>query len=464
MKILQNNRGSSLIGTLFLVLIMGMAGGAAVNMSPGERANSLNELQATQAFYVSQAGLEIAKKMAAEGINPDGTTMDFGMGSFVVAYDGASATSTANVGNAVKTQTVAAALAAEEAVASCGATTDGSGQLFATGGTVKVMIGSGTSAASQTFKQFSSSVTVIGTNTDVGQIVDLGTFPAGQELIFGITTGSGNTYMTGPANRNPDMRVHARVINYNEELVVEFEDQLGGGDNDYNDASIHLLCTDPMAPSEVYLAINGGTVTGPLTQHPFNITAGVPVMLRSTSDISTDLFVRMNAPATTAIFDARSAVIVGGTKAVIYTPSVSGIMYVAVRASGSGVIYDLTAHRTNQQVASASSHLNVSDSVLLNQMKYYTLDVTAGQNVSVKTFSSQDVDLYIKMGSNPTTASYELRGYTSSGNETIIYTASSTGTLYIGVHGYQAGSFTLVTADSAVGAPPPPPPCVGFCF
>ena len=51
------------------------------------------------------------------------------------------------------------------------------------------------------------------------------------------------------------------------------------------------------------------------------------------------------------------------------------------------------------------------------------------------------------MGAAPTTSAYLLRGYTSSGNETITYTPTSNGKLHIGVHGYQAGQFSLRTAD-----------------
>jgi hypothetical protein len=40
-----------------------------------------------------------------------------------------------------------------------------------------------------------------------------------------------------------------------------------------------------------------------------------------------------------------------------------------------------------------------------------------------------------------------MRGYTSSGNETITYTPTSNGKLYIGVHGYEAGSFSVRSAD-----------------
>ncbi len=47
----------------------------------------------------------------------------------------------------------------------------------------------------------------------------------------------------------------------------------------------------------------------------------------------------------------------------------------------------------------------------------------------------------------PTTAAYISRGYTSSGNETVNYTATSNGVLYVGVHGYQAGAFTVKSTD-----------------
>ena len=80
-------------------------------------------------------------------------------------------------------------------------------------------------------------------------------------------------------------------------------------------------------------------------------------------------------------------------------------------------------------------------------MKVFALPMPAGKKVIVRTTSTVDIDLYVQFGGEPTTSSYVNRGYTSSGNETVTYTATSNGTLYIGVHGYAAGAFSLRTAD-----------------
>ena len=80
-------------------------------------------------------------------------------------------------------------------------------------------------------------------------------------------------------------------------------------------------------------------------------------------------------------------------------------------------------------------------------MKLFQLPMPAGKKVVIRTTSTKDVDLYIQFGGAPTTDAYLNRGYTSSGNETISYTATSNGVLQIGVHGYEAGAFSLNTQD-----------------
>jgi Bacterial pre-peptidase C-terminal domain len=80
-------------------------------------------------------------------------------------------------------------------------------------------------------------------------------------------------------------------------------------------------------------------------------------------------------------------------------------------------------------------------------MKMFPLPIPAGKKVVIRTTSTADVDLYIQFGAEPTTTAYLARGYTSSGNETVTYTATSNGTLYVGVHGYAAGNFTVKSAD-----------------
>ena len=95
---------------------------------------------------------------------------------------------------------------------------------------------------------------------------------------------------------------------------------------------------------------------------------------------------------------------------------------------------------------SASSQLNESGTLALGDMSYYTLEVTAGQTVTVKTQAEADIDVYVKMHQAPTTAAYDKRGYTASGNEKVVYTPSVAGTLHVMVHGYAASDFSLTTS------------------
>jgi hypothetical protein len=71
----------------------------------------------------------------------------------------------------------------------------------------------------------------------VGSIVNLGVFPSGTELMFRLHVNDTNTdYFTGPASRNPDNQVHARVqANWQTgQTLVSFEDLLNGPFH-YND-------------------------------------------------------------------------------------------------------------------------------------------------------------------------------------------------------------------------------------
>lgn len=81
----------------------------------------------------------------------------------------------------------------------------------------------------------------IATNREVGTTVNLGTFSEGTELIFGaFVRDTHQTFVMGPGSSNPDGIAHAQVDCFNSRRAnVGFEDQMGGGDRDYND----LLCT-----------------------------------------------------------------------------------------------------------------------------------------------------------------------------------------------------------------------------
>jgi hypothetical protein len=113
------------------------------------------------------------------------------------------------------------------------------GQLFATGGTVDIVVQPGTAAFTSRLFLLGPDGTPnnIALNTGVGKHVTVGPFPAGKELVFGITVlNGGPTYFMGPASRNPDGIAHAEVTETGvRTFLVGFEDHFGGGDRDYDD-------------------------------------------------------------------------------------------------------------------------------------------------------------------------------------------------------------------------------------
>jgi hypothetical protein len=80
----------------------------------------------------------------------------------------------------------------------------------------------------------------------------------GSEFILTLINHSSRyTYQSGSPGRNPDGRAHAYVI-YNYQgfgtALVAFEDQYGGGDNDFNDALFlvtNVSATPPQLPPPV---------------------------------------------------------------------------------------------------------------------------------------------------------------------------------------------------------------------
>lgn len=130
------------------------------------------------------------------------------------------------------------------------------GQLFATGGTVDIVVQPATAAyTSHLFLQHGDGTREkIALNTEVGKHVSVGPFPAGQELVFGITVlNRPGPYFIGPASRNPDGIAHVEVTETGiRTFLVGFEDVFGGGDRDYDDNIFQF--TGNLAPQSPPLA------------------------------------------------------------------------------------------------------------------------------------------------------------------------------------------------------------------
>lgn len=120
-------------------------------------------------------------------------------------------------------------------------------QLFSTGRKIKVTILPSDAALTSniyvrpgpagTPRQF------LGTNRDAENMACLD-FPAGTEYVFEIEVG-GNTFQTGPPDRNPDGLSHAIIECQLDKPVISFEDLLGpGSDRDFNDVRLEVSCCD----------------------------------------------------------------------------------------------------------------------------------------------------------------------------------------------------------------------------
>jgi hypothetical protein len=184
---------------------------------------------------------------------------------------------------------------------------------------------------------------------------------------------------------------------------------------------------------------------------PYNVASGATFTATMTGDNDADLYVRKGAAPTAAAYDCRPYRDGSSEQCSIVGPAT---VYVGVNGYAASSNFTLKINYTEGGGTTpptppppAFAHLAKTGSVTQGEMKVFELPMPAGKKVVIRTTSTKDVDLYIQFGAAPTTSAYLNRGYTSSGNETISYTATSNGTLYIGVHGYEAGAFSVNTAD-----------------
>ncbi|MEZ4367897.1 MAG: pre-peptidase C-terminal domain-containing protein [Kofleriaceae bacterium] len=198
---------------------------------------------------------------------------------------------------------------------------------------------------------------------------------------------------------------------------------------------------------------DAGTVTKSAWKQygPFEVAAGATLKASLTGTGDADLYVRKGGAPTAASYDCRPYRNGSAEECALVGP---GTFYVGVNGYAASSEFALTiTYRegtgtvTPPPPVTTVTHLDVTDDVALGASKAFTVDVIAGKKIFIRTFAPNDVDLYVQLGAAPTTSAYLYRGYTSSGNETISFTPTSSGTLHVLVHGYKASSFTLRTAD-----------------
>jgi len=80
---------------------------------------------------------------------------------------------------------------------------------------------------------------------------------------------------------------------------------------------------------------------------------------------------------------------------------------------------------------------------------YYTMVVPTGaSNLNIKIAGGTgDADLYVKLGSTPTTSSYDCRPYIAGNSESCTASAPTPGTYYVMVRAYSSYSGVTLTGS-----------------
>jgi Bacterial pre-peptidase C-terminal domain len=140
------------------------------------------------------------------------------------------------------------------------------------------------------------------------------------------------------------------------------------------------------------------------------------------------------------------------------TPSKAGCTFSPVSASVTITAANVTANFT-ASCGSGDTQLTsgvplTGQSVALGAWKYYYITVPVGATnlTFATTAATGDVDIYTQLNAKPTSSAWICRPYSSSGNETCSATNPASGTWWLGVNGYAAGSYT-VTATVTVPTP-----------
>ncbi|KPA15588.1 peptidase S8, partial [Candidatus Magnetomorum sp. HK-1] len=164
-----------------------------------------------------------------------------------------------------------------------------------------------------------------------------------------------------------------------------------------------------------------------------------------------DLYVRQGAKPTKNSYICRPYS--NGTTSETCTQNNSGsnFWYIGVQGYSSGS-YTIKAtlnggnNGGGDSIITLTSGVSKSGSVSKDDWKYYKINASSSHSqIKVEmTNLSNDVDLYVRKGSKPSKTSYDCRPYKGmTKSETCTQINSGSNTWYIGVQGYQSGSYSI---------------------
>lgn len=164
-----------------------------------------------------------------------------------------------------------------------------------------------------------------------------------------------------------------------------------------------------------------------------------------------DLYVTFGSEPTTSSYDCRSWNN-GNTESCSFSSPSTGTYYVKVVAysafSGANLTATFTEPSSGGGGASGSTAQATNISATRNNWVYYTWDVPAGMSELsfVTSGGSGDGDLYIRLGSQPTTSQYNCRSWNNGNDEVCTFNNPQAGTWHIGIRAYR--NFSGMTLDA----------------
>ncbi len=179
------------------------------------------------------------------------------------------------------------------------------------------------------------------------------------------------------------------------------------------------------------------TVPAGATNLVFNMSGG-------TGDA--DLYTKFGAAPTTTVYDCRPYVS-GNTETCTVAAPQAGVYYVNVRGYSAFTGITLKASYSTGGGGGGGGGLQngvpvTGQAGAANKELSYTVTIPAGRTTLTIASSggTGDVDLYVKKGSAPTTASYDCRPYLSGNAETCTFNSPAAATYYVKLRGYSAFS------------------------
>jgi serine protease len=176
----------------------------------------------------------------------------------------------------------------------------------------------------------------------------------------------------------------------------------------------------------------------------FTVPSGTSTLTVTTSGGTgdVDLYVKFGSAPTLSSYDCRPYIDGNGETCTFTNPS-AGTWYVMLNgyATYSGVT--LLAKWGADTTTALSNNVPVSGIAgATGSQQYWKLTVPSGQSRVVFQISggSGDADLYVKLGSKPTTTSYNCRPYLYGNNETCTINNPAAGDWYVMLRGYQSFS------------------------